>query len=173
MKYIIQWSTEDIFFYLTFYIMSKSSKKALGLAVEFSSTKDDILKTISRMTASSVRKMSKLSTTQLAQILSVIINYKKHERELLFVENNFEFIAEFLSQDLMRDLNNKNIRRKRLNLHFALPEHIYRMLKFNAYRVGNRAMVMSFTEGSRTRVMENLNTVVMPSYSPQSLVQNK
>lgn len=153
--------------------MSKSSKKALGLAVEFSSAKDDILKMISKMTSSSIRKMSKLSSTRLAQILSVMMHYKKHERELLFVENNLEFIAEFLSQDLMRDLDNKNIRRKRLNLHFALPEHIYRMLKFNAYRVGNRAMIMSFTEGSRTRVMDNLNTVVTPAYSPQSLVQNK
>lgn len=143
----------------------KFNKKALGLAVEFSSVKEDMLKLISKLTSSCSRKLSKLSTTQLAQILSVVLHNEEHSRSLLFIENNLEFLAEYLSQDRIRELNNKNIRRNRINCFPIANKEVWKMVQINSYLRGNKAMRVSLTLASQNSIMNNINLL---SVEPQA-----
>lgn len=150
-----------VIYYILALKMPKTSKKALGLAVEFSSVKEDILKMISKLSAKCTRKFSRLSTTQLAQIFSVMLHNKQHTNSLLFIENNLEFVAEYLSQDTIRELNNRNIRRNRINRCFPVSEEIYKMIKINSYFQGNKALRVSLSLASQNRIMADINMLTV------------
>lgn len=138
--------------------MPKANKKAINLKIEMSSLKEKILQAITHHTAVNVKKLRYLSTADLMQTLSVILSYEKHEHALLVAANDIEFIDEYLSKDMIRQLNGKNIYKNKSRSRFgSTSKDVHLMMKINAYFMANKALSFSFSPTSQKALLNVFN----------------
>lgn len=129
-----------------------------------------MLALISKITQEHTGKARHMTKAQVSQWLSMLEHDKQKEQRLHFLSNNPEFLSEFLSEDELRHLNNRNIKRRKSTV-FPVIDEVYRALKFNAYLASNRVMKLSFALSLQNSMLERVDSINLSTVNMQGAVK--